>query len=349
MRYLISKSISVLILNICIAFFVTITFSNFIHAFQLSEVYQDHLSTDHLIFSIESSDDTQYRIHDIIGDIESQSDNMLMLRYNDNEICGVYDTRKQLKLKIISGRNFAVDDFQEKSNVVLVSNTYSDRCIEIDGVKKFLIGDDYYDVIGIYEYEDNPIHQNSYVYYNLNSTNMRNNQYSMSGQFAIDIGDKTDEIFDFLSKNYDVDLVFSGRNNTFFDRIKIAFFSQYVTIAPLLLVIIMTLLNTINVSFDWIDKRKKELIARKISGADKYSLIWLLVKDYTIIETISYILGFFMVLLVSQLKIKIFIGFDFSYITIVISFIVTLLIGVLSITLMVLCGNLKSITEQRSV
>ena len=351
MRNLFSKSLSVVVINIYTALFLTIALSSLVHAYHQTYQYADGLKGDYLSISINENEGVGNFYKDFCLYIDStySEKNTLILRYNDTGNCGVYYSGKNFAdLDILSGRNFELNDFKNNRNVALVSENMKEKCIDIDGTTMIQIGSGYYEVVGYFDYkEGNTINQGSYVYYNLFSNNMFKDESTNIGQIVIDNNVTGEEILNQLKEKYPTAKATYPTKISFTQRLTLALFSQSITIMPLCLVMIAVILNSINITINWVNNNKKELVVRRICGANMKNLTFLLIRKYFILTSISYVVGFVAAYLISKVNYSLFIGFDFSIITILISYLATMAMCVISILIMLTFGNIESVTALR--
>ena len=88
-------------------------------------------------------------------------------------------------------------------------------------------------------------------------------------------------------------------------------------------------------------------MVRKICGANMRNLNWLLIRKYLILTSVSYVIGFVVAFMLSRINYSLYIGFDFSIITILGSYMTTLLMSAISILIMLTFGNIESVTALR--
>ncbi len=352
MRNLFSKSLSVIIINIYTALFLTIAFSNLVYAYHQTYQYADGLKGDFCLISFGEDNGMEGFFKGFYSSIHSicDKDNKIhILRYNDTGNCGVFFSNNNIiDLDIQSGRNFEFDDFKYHKNVAVVSEHMKEKCIDIDGMSMIQIGNSYYEVIGFFKYNgDNTINPNSYVYYNLFSENMFEYESGSIGQIAIESDIKYDTLLNRLNEEHTINQVAYPARIPFSERLSLALFSQSITITPLCLVLIAVILNSINITINWVNNNKKELVVRRICGANMRKLSFLLVRKYFILTSLSYVVGFGIAYLLSKINYSLYIGFDFSIITILVSYLATMAMSVLSILIMLTFGNIESVTALR--
>lgn len=344
MRYLFSKSKYILILSFFTAFFVTIAFSNIVRAFHLTGQMQDLLSTDYYALSVNNV----AKPADIIQIAEQyRGSGVLVLRYKENGTCGVYAAGRDFTPQITSGRKFTEDDLQSQNPMALIIDEYKNQITKYKGKQCILLENRYFEVIGTFQRADNVVNRDASIYYNLSALTTKQDG-AVTGQYALDAGADSAQFAEAFHSKIDSDYIHTPADLSYQNRLHIAVFNQAITILPLILVVAMILLNSINVTMNWIDKRKQELIARKICGATSSDLLLRLNRDYIFVVTVSYVIGFAAVAIVSRfVHSAFFVGFDLSPVTFLISLTTTLLIGMIAIGIMMLSSQMKTITEQR--
>lgn len=348
MKYLIKKSIAVIIINVFTAVFIVIALSSFTYTLNMSYEYQDGLTQNYILFSFNKINDNIF-VGDLLDEVKKCDEQISVFRYQNNGTCGVYyNSEVRAFLQMQSGRFFIKDDFDSNDKVAVVSNVYSNQCVIVDNEKKILIDNDYYRVIGEYEYNYNPVNESAYVYYNLNTLENRS-ETTYIGQFALDADNNTDSIVSNLKNDYPISIIKTVNQFSWLERFKTALSSQFITLVPLTLVTIMVLLNSVNISINWIEKRKKELVARQICGATYKNIGIMLFNDYYMIITASFLVGAIIAFFISKVPIKLFVGFVFSISAIAVSYIVTVVVSLLSISIVLVRSYRKTIVSQRGV
>lgn len=204
-----------------------------------------------------------------------------------------------------------------------------------------------YEVIGIFKRTENYINQDSYVYYNLLSNDILNRANNIIGRYAIDAGTYTQFMVNKVNKMTDIKLLHTKDDNSFWEKFKQAVISQQINLFPLIIIIIMIILNSVNTSLNWVENRKNEIIVRKICGATKSKINQMMVRDYIFVSMISYIFGYGFAYVISQIDMKIFVGFSFSLLTAIAALIVTVMIGLCVALIMMFGYDKKSIAIQR--
>lgn len=344
------KSFSVVIINVFTALLLTISLSNIVFAYFQTYQYADGINNDFCLITFEDTNNVGAFFEEFSSSVNSISSNeMKLLRYNDSANCGVFFAENSITdLNIKSGRNFEGDDFKYNRNVAVVSEYMRGKCINVEGINMIQIGNGYYEVVGFFEYNgDNTINPDSYVYYNLFSENMFNEESGNIGQIVVECDMGYQMLIDELGEKFSIRMVEYPASIPFGERLKLALFSQSITIIPLFLVFIAVILNSINITINWVNNIKKELFIRRICGANIKRMYFFLIRRYLFLTSISYIIGFSGAYLFSNISYSFYTGFAFSVLTVLVSYLATMVMSVLSILIMFTFGNVKSITTLR--
>lgn len=348
MKHLLSKSLPVVAISFFTALCVTIIFSTIVYAFKMAGRFQDGLSDNYKMFTIlqfnEEDKNEDLDFTSLFAKVDHISAKATLLRYDGSIECGVYQNKGEFDVSIKEGRSFSKEDFVTMRNVALVSEEQLSMCVEQDGIRYISVQDEPYEVVGVFCRSRNRINPDAYVYYNLNTLKPTSR---VNGQYAVDAGAETVALFDEIANDFPIQLIYSADELTFSDRLQTAVSSQQMAVFPFILVVAMVLLNSINISFNWLDKRRQELSARRICGATANDLFRLLSKDYFMIVTFSYIFGLVASIILAQVPLIQAIGVDFSPLTVILSYLMTMIAGTISVTLMLISARKKTVAEQR--
>lgn len=348
MKHLLSKSLPVVVINFFTALCVTIIFSTIVYAFEMAGRLQDGLSDNYRLFTIlqfnEVDENEGLDLTSLFAKVDNISAKAKLLRYDGSIECGVYQNKGEFDVSLKEGRSFSKEDFVTMRNVALVSEEQLSMCAERDGIRYISVQDEPYEVIGVFSRSRNRINPDAYVYYNLNTLKSSS---LIKGQYAVDAGAETVDLFDEIVNDFQIQLIYSADELTFSGRLRTAISSQQMAVLPFILVVAMILLNSINISFNWLDKRRQELSARRICGATVNDLFRLLSKDYFMLVTFSYIIGLVASIALAQIALVQAIGVDFSIVTIMLSYLMTMIAGTISVSLMLVSARKKTVAEQR--
>lgn len=344
MRYILSKSYSIIGINIFTAVFVTLTLSNLIIAYDMVGTPADTLGDYYMSFSI---NENSMGLNSIIETVKESGSDVLLLRYNKSNSCGVLASNIMFTPDILEGRSFVEEDFNSHSNVVIIDESYVKKCQEMNGKKYYIMDNDYYEVIGIFRRTENSINQDAYIYYNLLSDHVLNKENNDIGQYAIDAGKNTQSIVNQINELANIEIMHTIDNNSFWEKLQQAVISQQINLFPLIMIIIVIILNSVNTSFNWVENRKNEIIVRKICGATKKKINQMIVRDYIYVSIFSYSFGYVLAYIISHIDMKIFVGFSFSLLTVIVSFAATVIIGLCVALIMMFSYEQKTIAIQR--
>lgn len=342
MKYLLSKSLQLIVVMITIGLLVTLCLSNLIEAFKMTNVPGNYVTNNYYEFSIgeNRSKITQKNLNlsSMLEFLDNQESKFLLLKEADNNIFGVYAINHQFTPNIISGRSFSKEDFKNKTNTIIISNKLKNKCIKKDGDTYYKLDCNYFKVIGVFKQSDNPINPDADAYYNLASKNLISNDIIYNnyilGRFKIDAGNKTTGIVNKLNAYCTIKIMRTNLDNGFIERLKKAISSQGISLFPIILIIFLIVLNSVNISSNWIENRKQEIFIRRLVGADNKKIAIMLLKDLLLIVTFSYLIVLIFNIVLSNINLVIMSNFKFSIDTIIISYFVIMIIGMLTIGLM---------------
>lgn len=355
MRYILSRSLQLIISMIIIGLLITLCLSNFIESFKMANIPANGLTNSYYTFSIGEYKDKITKDKIILSDmltfLETQKSKLILLKESDSKVFGVYSLGYTFSPNILSGRTFTKDDFEKKTNTIIVSESMQDKCIEIDGKRFYEFDANYFEVIGIFKPSDNLINKDAIAYYNLSSSQLKSKNIIYDnyifGRYQIDAGDKTLEIINQLNNYCTVKVSRSSTDNNFLERLQKTISSQGLTLFPIILIIILILLNSVNLSSNWIENRRKEIFVRRLVGATDRKISIMLLRDFFIVISMSYIIVLLISMMIHKIDLVILLNFKFSPETIFISYTTTLLVGLISAGLMMITYRKNSISQIR--
>lgn len=355
MKYILSKSLQLIIAMIIIGLLITLCLSNFIESFKMANIPANGLTNNYHTFSIGEYRDKITKDKIILSDmltfLKNQKSRLILLKESDSKVFGVYSLDYTFSPNILSGRTFSRDDFEKKTNTIIVSENIKDKCVEIDGKRFYEFDANYFEVIGIFKPSDNPINKDAIAYYNLSSSQLKSKNIIYDnyifGRYQIDAGNKTSEIVNQLNNYCTVKVSRSSADNSLLERLQKTLSSQGLTLLPIILIIVLILLNSVNLSSNWIENRKREIFVRRLVGATDKKISIMLLRDFFTIITISYIIVLLLSIMIHKIDLVILLNFRFSLETIFISYITTILVGFISAGLMMITYYKNSISQIR--
>ena len=337
-KYLVTNSIQIFIMFITTAVMVVLCLSNFIEAYSMVDQPADQMSNSYVEFSILTNQvdyETNNNINtlkELINFINNDSKSYLFFKENDlTNGKAVYFRNMDFSPKLIDGRSFNETDFKNHTNTILISKDVLDQTFEKNGKTYYIVENNAYEVIGVYEKSSNKINVDSDYYLNmLSANNLQVHENMIAGLYQLDAANQTDQIVKNLSMVLPIEINDKSKSNSFLDKMQKTLSTQAISVFPILLVALMVLLNTISITSNWIGRRKKEIAIRWLCGATKEDIKRLLFFEYIIITTLCFLIGFILAYIISRVNMWIFIGFDFSLTTILIAYFITLTIGIAS-------------------
>lgn len=338
-----------------IGLLIILCLSNFVEAFKMVNVPANGLTKNYFDFSIgefrDKIDQNNITLPDMLNFLKNQKSNIILFKKSDTKIFGVYTVNKQFEPNIILGRTFTQEDFNNGTNTIIINQKLKDKCIDKNGKKFYEFDTNYFQVIGIFKPNNNNINKDALAYYNLASKKIisKNLIYDnyIFGEFEIDAGDKTKEIVKRLDDYCIVKITRSVRDNSFKEILQKTISSQSLTLFPVTLIIFLIILNSISVSSNWIENRKKEIFIRRLVGATEKRIAIMLFKDFFLISTSSYIVALLLAMIVSKLQLITFFIFKLSIETIIIAYGLTMITGLISAGLMLITYYKNSISQIR--
>lgn len=356
MRYLLSKSKQLIVVTISIGLLIILCLSNLVEAFKMVGIPANGLTNNYFVFSIGEYRDKitkgNIRLSDMLIFLKNQRSEVVLLKESDSNIFGVYAVNHKFEPNIISGRTFSKDDFEKKTNTIIIYEGLKDKCVEKDGKKYFQYDANYFEVIGVFKPSSNTVNKDALAYYNLSSEKLESKNIIYDnyifGQFQIDAGRRTAEIVRKLDDYCTVKITRSTIDNGFVEKLQKTISAQGLALFPIILIIFMILLNSINISSNWIENRKREIFVRRLVGATNKKISIMLLKDFFLIITLSYILVLLLAIIVSRVDLIILLNFKFSMETVVFSYFTVILTGLISASLMLITYYKNNISQIRS-
>jgi hypothetical protein len=338
MRYLLDKSWPVCLVYFLMSFLITLSFSNFIAVYKMTDSYPDGLTKNYITFDVLWSNDGFSDLLSLIESLDSTNKPYTLYRTSPFGVAGVFCKNTVPDVDLVSGRNFEEKDFYESTNSILISEEMQAKCDVVNGKTMFVYSGDRYEVIGVYKRTSNRLTQDAYAIYNLISEHVLKGDRYINGRYHLDIGGYNIEALDQMKEICSFDLLRSTRENAFWERLKRTVRIQGMTSGVFLLVLLMIFLNSASVISSWIEKRRKEIFIRKICGASVSAVNLKIFQDYLSLVFLSFVSGFCAAYLAAKwtggIAVQMIGGFDFSAAVVLTSFVPVLCLGVITITAM---------------
>ena len=185
------------------------------------------------------------------------------------------------------GRSFTEEDRETKANVLLLREDNLPLCKRIDGKRYYSLRGTMYEVIGVYSDGER--------------NDSRSNEYLVN-LYAAGISKEEDWEYGFLDAPENVQKMFvssllkQGYTFAAGDQRK-EYFNRNVQTSPQAalatygVVAVIVFVNIFSAIAVWMRGRKKEIVIRKMVGAEKRQIFGWLVKDFMILEGISFTIG----------------------------------------------------------
>lgn len=195
--------------------------------------------------------------------------------------------------------------------------------------KKYVsINGEEYSVIGIMGYSNKESVFDERFYVNINPDILTN----INGKWVID-GENINGIYDIINvnaKKLDTDIKISLMSLDRPETSMMDLLSNKIYIIILFVLVVLTLLlNIVNVTNNYIIKRKKEFGIRRVYGATKMKIYFKIIYDYQVMAIEGFILSQLIYFLIIKFnKYEVIFGDKFNYLSAIFSFLVLLLIGI---------------------
>jgi ABC-type antimicrobial peptide transport system permease subunit len=351
MRYLLSKSRQVIVVNVCTTILITLCLSNFVESFEMTREPSDSLTNQYYSFYIGENRDKiqekELKMSSMTSYLDSESISFMLQKESNNKITGIYFKNFRFAPEIVSGRNLMDEDYSISNNVILVSQEIETECEIINGKRMYQFENNYYEVVGVYKRSSNKVNIDSYAYYNLLSENIIDGDNNILGQYNLDAGEGTADLTRKLDEYCSITTMKSNIENSFGETIQKVMSTQAFTLFAIIIVILMLTLNSLSFAASWIDNRKPEIIVKKMSGATDKRIINELIRDYILLTSISFIGGATFAYLISKIELEIFTGFDFSILTVLLAFFFVLTMGLITSVVMLATLGQRNIVQAR--
>jgi len=337
---LIIKSINLIVVNIFIGILITLCLSNLVVAYQMAGQPGDRLSKSYegigIGYYAQKIYDNDLKLSDLIAYLDKNSSDCTVMKTTAELITGVYKTSGDFIPNLVSGRGFTRDDFLGHTNVVLLSEHLLPNSTEINGTRYYLYQNQLYQVVGVYRKSNNKVNVDSNAYYNLNSENIINNSNFIEGSYVVDSGDRTEELVNKINDFCGVVVTQSANDYGLVANLQKAIGSQIASVLSILLIVAMVAMNSISIASSWINNRRQEIYIRRMSGASSAHINRLLIRDYLLIMTGSFVVAFGLAMVISNLNMSIFIGYDFSIVTLLIAYLFSFIVAFITLITMLI-------------
>ncbi|WP_270526382.1 ABC transporter permease [Longibaculum muris] len=258
-----------------------------------SKTPKDNLSKDYIPFLFKNDTEDDFNsISSLINEIKSKNQSFILTKNTDYGYSWIMNYNQNIPFKITNGRCFNNDDYLNKKNVALVSSKNVDSLYKIDNKKYIDINNTPFEVVGIFQYEENKIYPNSEIFLSMSSPSFIN---SINGKYNLDCNKNTMDIFESINCLYKVKKLKSCVEMNWFERINLIVDAQSFSIKIYLsILLVIVILQTLNCFF-FIKEKKNESYVRIICGATIKDLIIKYLYEYLTILILTNVLIIFIV------------------------------------------------------
>lgn len=226
------------------------------------------------------------------------NENILMYKEVSREIYkGVYFSgNKSPKVPILEGRYFSKEDFNKNEKLAVVGREKAKICVEKDGKKYFSDDSGEYLVIGVMGYKEKNTTLDYVVHFNLNSIYNNPEVDFSSGNYSIDSGKDTKETVKkfqaIIRKRFPLARITTYKNEEVNSSLGSLLTNAMGANMIIILIVTCISLNTISLTTNWINQKRKELGIRKAYGGTDKQIRRRILIEYEIVITFSFLLGF---------------------------------------------------------
>ncbi|RXI48504.1 hypothetical protein DP130_07165 [Clostridium tetani] len=250
--------------------------------------------------------------------------------------------------KLMSGRFFTKEDFKGNEKIVVIGKDLVKYCNTIDGEKYIASGKNKYKVIGVIGKKDKPTRYDYSIVYNLNCELDENKKISQL-MWSIDSKNKQEHdlinIINEINDEYNVSIINMEHKQEQFNPLFQALKNSNFLIANFIFIIICICLTLINSLVFWIKKIQKEIGIRKSFGASNRNILFDILLRYLFASFISIIIGLIIQKLLLLLNIISIEYYGLSYVNLIISTIIVLVLGIFSIKVVIYKINKLKLSE----
>lgn len=350
MNYFFVKSKFLILFFTSVSVMITLTFSSFFHDLKRYSIHPDFLSDKCIKFTVYQTESPQaVVIKQIINELNNLSDKYILYKNFDGNFgkAVYFNNTNAFHPQIISGRTLTENDFKQGTNTAIIKSGQEELCSYREGNYFFTVNNNEYKVVGIYKDENEYINPDSMSYINL----IYDSGDIFTGNFILDAYEKTDSIYKELSsflKNINPEAEIhpvktdTNTSDTIFQLLS----QRGIIIFLMVLTLLLLILNTFHSTFNWITSRKKEIAVRRLVGANELNIKLLLLKDYIIIISYSYILGLILSIIINISNILPLFTGSIRLHEVIISYIFCLSIGIITGYLIITHSLKKSINKE---
>lgn len=305
-RYLIAKSKHIIVLAIIMVACSVILFSHVIQ----QVIASDEMKYNSKGFAI-GANTTYEELTDIVQHIDSAlNEDYIFYQYSYNGFYGLIHNDDMIRLRFIEGRALSEGELQSETPKIMLNETEKSFVVFENGVSYFYYDGIRYEVVGIYEDQENENEEKASGYYNYKSVRKHISPDSyVKGQYLLTTaGNKTSYINNLIKTNDDIYSYSAGFSEAIettmsakINRILGIIYNEggLVQVSAILL-LLMFILNTTSVN-NWIIMRRNEIRIVNMLGLTHGQITKLLMRDYAAITGASFIFALIMAICINVL------------------------------------------------
>ncbi|MDD3184366.1 MAG: ABC transporter permease [Anaerostipes sp.] len=209
-----------------------------------------------------------------------------------------YQSKSMLPLIMKYGHMIETKDFQQKNNVVMLSESEAKNMVKENGKSYWVYDSRRYEVIGVYEDYDRNGNELPSCFVNYMSTNIEKD--ILLNQVLFDSKSNSKKNFyQFMNRikkinpKIVVESAQYGEDSS--DDLAMKTNNADAMISILVLTTILILLNTFSVTHNWMNEYRKEIAIRKMVGATNKEINCWIGKKYLILLVLSFSIGVLLV------------------------------------------------------
>ena len=325
------QNIFIIVIFFIVSLFISLLFNIIESSYNYSKENNEILSNNAMQLEINNADINYEDLLDILNEtpgIYLEKDNLSLSAYYGKFI--YFNENLKYTPPLITGEFLNTEMFNSlNGKYSVIGKNLSNLIKERNNQKYVSINGEEYSVVGIMGYSNKDSIFDEKFYVNINPHILTD----INGKWIID-GENINGMYDIINsraKIIDNDIKISLLS---LDRAESSianiFSNKIYLIIIFVLVVLTLLLNIINVTNNYIIKRKKEFGIRRVYGATKFKLYLKIIYDYQVMTIEGFILSQLIYFLIIKFnKYPIIFGEKLNFLSSIFSFLLLLLIGII--------------------
>lgn len=216
-----------------------------------------------------------------------------------------YNGEIPCKYTMLEGHFFTHKEMESNEKFVVIGKNNISKCIEENGEKYLLKGEEKVKVIGVIGEENYDSIYDNYVFYNLNAFANEIRGIGL-GEWKVDSTKYSrEELKKIIKDNGRDDCLYGGDSDTSTNGAAIndTFSRNKDTVISSLLIAITLLIALVQAIIYWIGKLRLEIGVRKSYGATNRQILFIVIKGFYLVELLSTITAILVIGILSKIKI----------------------------------------------